>query len=140
MEDSAIWVEKYRPKTFDEIKGQKEIVSRIRAFVKLKNLPHMLFAGPAGIGKCVCPDTLILDGYGNLSTIEEAYNNKIKSVMSLDKNGKIGKKSISYFYKGFSNKIYHIKTSFGADIGVTPEHPFLALEDGKLRWIQAKKS
>jgi len=51
MEDSAIWVEKYRPKTFDEIKGQKEIVSRIRAFVKQKNLPHMLFAGPAGIGK-----------------------------------------------------------------------------------------
>ncbi len=51
MEDSAIWVEKYRPKTFDEIKGQKEIVSRIRAFVKLRNLPHMLFAGPAGIGK-----------------------------------------------------------------------------------------
>jgi replication factor C small subunit len=51
MEDSAIWVEKYRPKLFDEIKGQKEIVSRIRAFVKQKNLPHMLFAGPAGIGK-----------------------------------------------------------------------------------------
>jgi replication factor C small subunit len=51
MEDSAIWVEKYRPKSFDEIKGQKEIVSRIRAFTKIKNLPHMLFAGPAGIGK-----------------------------------------------------------------------------------------
>ena len=52
MEDSsAIWTEKYRPSTFDEVKGQKEIVKRIRAFVKQKNMPHVLFAGPPGVGK-----------------------------------------------------------------------------------------
>ena len=46
-----IWTEKYRPKTFSEVKGQKEIVNRISAFCSQDNLPHMLFAGPAGIGK-----------------------------------------------------------------------------------------
>jgi len=49
--DSAIWTEKYRPKDFSEIKGQKEIVRRIKAFVEQQNIPHLLFAGPAGVGK-----------------------------------------------------------------------------------------
>ncbi len=48
---SSIWTEKYRPSTFDEIKGQTEIVNRVKAFVEKKNLPHLLFAGPAGVGK-----------------------------------------------------------------------------------------
>lgn len=49
--ESAIWTEKYRPKDFSEIRGQKEIVRRIKAFVELKNMPHILFAGPPGVGK-----------------------------------------------------------------------------------------
>ncbi|HJX05298.1 MAG TPA: replication factor C small subunit [Candidatus Nanoarchaeia archaeon] len=47
----AIWTEKYRPQDFDEVKGQDEIVKRVEAFVKKKNMPHLLFAGPAGVGK-----------------------------------------------------------------------------------------
>lgn len=50
-EEHIIWTEKYRPKTFSEIKGQEEIVSKVKAFVEQKNLPHLLFAGPAGVGK-----------------------------------------------------------------------------------------
>ncbi len=49
--DSAIWTEKYRPSKFEEIKGQKDIVEKIKAFVVSKNLPHLLFSGPAGVGK-----------------------------------------------------------------------------------------
>lgn len=51
MQDSAIWTEKYRPSSFKEIHGQKEIIEKIQAFVKSKNLPHLLFSGPAGVGK-----------------------------------------------------------------------------------------
>ena len=51
MDDSAIWTEKHRPKDFSEIKGQKEIVKRVKAFVEQKNMPHLLFTGPAGVGK-----------------------------------------------------------------------------------------
>ncbi|MBI2651602.1 replication factor C small subunit [Candidatus Woesearchaeota archaeon] len=46
-----MWTEKFRPKDFSEIKGQKEIVKRIKAFVDMKNIPHLLFTGPAGVGK-----------------------------------------------------------------------------------------
>lgn len=49
--EHAIWTEKYRPTTFSEIKGQKDIVEKVHAFVKQKNIPHLLFAGPAGVGK-----------------------------------------------------------------------------------------
>jgi replication factor C small subunit len=48
--ESTIWTEKYRPKEFFDIKGQREIVKRAEAFVKQKNMPHLLFAGPAGVG------------------------------------------------------------------------------------------
>lgn len=48
---TAIWTEKYRPKDFSQVKGQKSVVSRTQAFVKQKNMPHLLFAGPAGVGK-----------------------------------------------------------------------------------------
>ena len=51
MQDNALWTEKYRPSDFSEIKGQKEIVKRVNAFVERQNLPHLLFAGPAGVGK-----------------------------------------------------------------------------------------
>ena len=47
----SLWIEKYRPKTFDEVKGQEKIVERLRAFVQQKNIPHLLFVGSAGTGK-----------------------------------------------------------------------------------------
>ena len=49
--ENTIWTEKYRPKEFSDIKGQKEIVKKAKAFVKQKNMPHLLFSGPAGTGK-----------------------------------------------------------------------------------------
>ena len=49
--ENALWTEKYRPSDFSEIKGQKEIVKRVKAFVEQQNLPHLMFSGPAGVGK-----------------------------------------------------------------------------------------
>ena len=48
---SEIWTEKYRPKTFEEIVGQEEIIKRIQGLTNSLNIPHLLFAGPAGTGK-----------------------------------------------------------------------------------------
>lgn len=49
--ETAIWTEKYRPNDFSEVKGQEEIVKRVKAFVEKRNMPHLMFAGPAGTGK-----------------------------------------------------------------------------------------
>ena len=49
--ESALWAEKYRPGDFSDIAGQEQIIRRISAFVKHQNIPHLLFAGPPGVGK-----------------------------------------------------------------------------------------
>jgi replication factor C small subunit len=46
-----IWTEKYRPSKFSEIVGQSEIIKRVEALTNSLNIPHLLFAGPAGTGK-----------------------------------------------------------------------------------------
>ena len=46
-----MWTEKYRPSTFDGVRGHDNIVQRIKGFVEQKNMPHLLFSGPAGVGK-----------------------------------------------------------------------------------------
>ncbi|MEK6918469.1 MAG: replication factor C small subunit [Nanoarchaeota archaeon] len=48
---SNIWTEKYRPTTFEEMVGQEEVVKRVRGLTESMNLPHLMFTGPAGIGK-----------------------------------------------------------------------------------------
>ncbi len=59
-----LWVEKYRPKTLDEIINQEEVVARLKKFVEMKNMPHLLFAGPAGTGKTTAAHALAHDLYG----------------------------------------------------------------------------
>lgn len=46
-----LWVEKYRPESFEEIVGNSETISSIEAEVKSGNMNHMQFLGPPGIGK-----------------------------------------------------------------------------------------
>jgi len=64
MPDIEIWTEKYRPKRLDEVIGQKEIVEKLKMFVKRKNMPHLLFAGPAGTGKTTCAMAIARELFG----------------------------------------------------------------------------
>jgi len=45
------WVEKYRPNNLDDIVGQEHIIARLKKYVAEKNMPNLMFTGPAGIGK-----------------------------------------------------------------------------------------
>lgn len=48
---NLMWSEKYRPKKLREVVNQKEIINGISNLIKSPDIPHMLFAGPAGVGK-----------------------------------------------------------------------------------------
>lgn len=48
---SEILFEKYRPKTFNEIIGNEEIINEVKSTVESGSIPHYLFYGRAGIGK-----------------------------------------------------------------------------------------
>ena len=50
--NEAMWVEKYRPKTLDDIVDLENIVENIRTFLRNpKSMPHLLLAGIPGTGK-----------------------------------------------------------------------------------------
>ena len=48
---NLMWSEKYRPKKLSEVVDQKGIIKGISNLIKSPDIPHMLFAGPAGVGK-----------------------------------------------------------------------------------------
>lgn len=67
-EVQQIWVDKYRPKTFNDIVGQDYFVKRVKAFIDSKNLPHLLFAGSPGTGKTTTAHVIARELYGENGT------------------------------------------------------------------------
>mgnify|MGYP001183755980 CR=1 FL=1 len=61
---NQIWVDKFRPQTFDQIIGQDNFVKRVKAFIESKNLPHLLFAGAPGTGKTTTALVVARELYG----------------------------------------------------------------------------
>ncbi|WP_319378720.1 replication protein C [uncultured Methanocorpusculum sp.] len=46
-----LWIEKYRPHSFEEVIGQTSPVKQLSAYAALGNLPHLLVIGRSGCGK-----------------------------------------------------------------------------------------
>lgn len=64
MIDTNIWTEKYRPSKFDDVVGQQEIIKRVRSLVQAMNIPHLMFAGPAGTGKSTLALIIVKELFG----------------------------------------------------------------------------
>jgi len=45
------WIEKYRPKTINDVISHELIIESLKKFIAKGSLPHMLFFGPPGTGK-----------------------------------------------------------------------------------------
>jgi len=62
--NSEVWTEKYRPRKFDDMVGQEEVLKRVRSLVNSNNIPHLLFAGPAGTGKSTLALIIVRELFG----------------------------------------------------------------------------
>jgi replication factor C small subunit len=61
---NEIWTEKYRPRVFEEVVGQDEIIKKVQNLTKALNIPHLLFAGPAGTGKSTLALIVVRELFG----------------------------------------------------------------------------
>jgi replication factor C small subunit len=82
---NLMWSEKYRPKKLREVVNQKEIIKGISNLIKSPDIPHMLFSGPAGVGKtttalCIATELLGEDWRKNTLELNASDERGIKMV------------------------------------------------------------
>ncbi|MCQ1536297.1 replication factor C small subunit [Methanosarcina sp. KYL-1] len=86
MEDSKIkeeiWIEKYRPVRLDQVAGQEEAIERLKSYVATKNLPHLLFSGPPGVGKTASAVSIAREIFG-----EELWRENFTELNASDERG-----------------------------------------------------
>ena len=75
------WTEKYRPKKLSDIVGQDKISQRLEAYVSSRSMPHILFAGPAGVGKTTAALCMVREFFG------EGYRDNFLELNASDERG-----------------------------------------------------
>jgi replication factor C small subunit len=99
-----IWIEKYRPQTLDDIHGQEAIVERLQSYIAQDDVPHLLFSGPAGVGKTTASTAIAREIYGE--------DNWRGNFLELNASDQRGIDVVRDRIKGFA------RSSFGGDFRI----------------------
>jgi replication factor C small subunit len=104
-EEALMWVEKYRPKTLDEVVDLTDIKESLKAFMKNpKTMPHLMLAGIPGTGKTTIA----------LAIAHTLYGDSWKSfTLELNASDERGIDTVRDRIKDFSR---YSRTGFGGNI------------------------
>ena len=61
----VFWLDKYRPKTLDQLDIHTEVNQHLSSLAASKDIPHLLFVGPSGAGKKTRIRALLAHLYGS---------------------------------------------------------------------------
>jgi replication factor C small subunit len=76
-----VWIEKYRPQRLEDVVGHEGITERLQSYIDRDDLPHLLFAGPAGVGKTTSAIAIAKEVYG------EAWRENFLELNASDERG-----------------------------------------------------
>ncbi|MGZ4940321.1 MAG: AAA family ATPase [Halobacteriota archaeon] len=112
-------MQKYRPTSFDEMLDQDVVKTQLRRIVASKNVPNLLFSGPAGSGKSSAAEVvareLFGDGWeGNFTEINAS------NVFTEGRKYLEGSRSLGRFYNERKSIIDNFKLIINRIAGVAP--------------------
>jgi len=81
MSEELLWIEKYRPKTLDDIVNQEDIIRSLKKLIEERNMPHLLFTGPPGVGKTATALAFVRELY------KEEWRNNVLELNASDERG-----------------------------------------------------
>ncbi len=126
--------------------GRKQVTARSpnqRRYIEAIEKHDIVFGiGPAGTGKCIRSDSLLLTSGGMVEIGALGAGTQVgdHAPIAVTVHGLDGISSASHIYNGGETETLRITTRLGFSIEVTPEHPLLLLdEDGALKWQRADK-
>ncbi|PSQ35145.1 replication factor C small subunit [Halobacteriales archaeon SW_10_66_29] len=140
-----IWLEKYRPQTLDEVVGHEAIIERLKSYVERDDLNHMLFAGPAGVGKCATGETPVLTDNGLVrmgevvGSVDGFSESEGLEILTFNRNGEFEYTEPSHVFGREADELVEVETRDGASLTVTPEHKLLVIGGDGLTWQQASE-
>lgn len=76
------WVERYRPRTLDDVVGNEETLIRLQSVVKYGNMPNIILSGPPGTGKTTSVHALARQMLG-----ESGYQTGVLELNASDARG-----------------------------------------------------
>ena len=62
---APLWIQKYRPTSFDEILNHEVVKTQLRKIVASRNVPNLLFSGPEGSGKSSAAEVVARELFGD---------------------------------------------------------------------------
>ena len=115
MNNNVPWVDKYRPKKLDEIVNQEEVTKMLNQTLITGQMPHLLFYGSSGTGKCLGANTPVIMFDGSIKMVQNIEQDDL--LMGDDNTSR----KVLNIARG-KDMMYRITQNNGDDYTVNSEH------------------